>query len=264
MAYLTEESLRAQFIGTWAARGTDPQRVLDDFLGPDLDPEAFWATAGTNLHAGKIRLIFVADEIPRELQRIVEFLNQQMDPAEVLGVEIKQYTAKGEGLRTLVPRVVGHLAQPRRTGGRQWDESSFFEDLARRSRGDVAPARAILAWAREKADWIWWGKGDRSGSFIPMFGPRGSAQTLVAVWTYGSVEVQFQWMTQPPFSDVSERRALRELLNEVPGVAIPESALDKRPAFPLSTLADKASLARFLGALDWAAAKARAAGQTAP
>ena len=153
---------------------------------------------------------------------------------------------------------------------------SFPESWATwRSRGALADgsgmrvrsSRTLLAAAeenREKADWIWWGKGDRSGSFIPMFGPRGSAQTLVAVWTYGSVEVQFQWMTRPPFSDVSERRALRELLNEVPGVAIPESALDKRPAFPLSTLADKASLARFLGALDWAAAKARAAGQTAP
>jgi len=31
-----------------------------------------------------IRMLFVADRIPAELRRIVEFLNEQMDPAEVL------------------------------------------------------------------------------------------------------------------------------------------------------------------------------------
>jgi hypothetical protein len=35
--------------------------------------------------------VFVADEIPVELRRIVEFINGQMDPAELLAVEIKQY-----------------------------------------------------------------------------------------------------------------------------------------------------------------------------
>jgi hypothetical protein len=59
-------------------------------------PETFWAMVKTNLQAGRVRLIFVADVIPPELRRIVEFLNAQMDPAEVLALEIKQYV--GEGL----------------------------------------------------------------------------------------------------------------------------------------------------------------------
>ena len=45
----------------------------------------------TNLQVGKVRLIFLADRIPAELRRVVEFLNQQIDLAEVLAVEIKQY-----------------------------------------------------------------------------------------------------------------------------------------------------------------------------
>jgi hypothetical protein len=53
-------------------------------------------------------MIFVADSIPPELKRVVEFLNQQMDPAEVLALELRQYV--GEGLRTLVPRVIGNTA----------------------------------------------------------------------------------------------------------------------------------------------------------
>ncbi len=43
---------------------------------------------------------------------MVEFLNAQMDPAEVLALEIKQYI--GQGLKTLVPRVVGQTAEAQR------------------------------------------------------------------------------------------------------------------------------------------------------
>ena len=41
-----------------------------------------------------MRLVFLADEIPSELRRIVEFLNQQMDPAEVLAVEVRQFIGR--------------------------------------------------------------------------------------------------------------------------------------------------------------------------
>ena len=56
-------------------------------------------------------MVFVADAIPTELITIVEFLNIQMDPAEVLAVEVKQYVNKG--LKTLVPRLMGHTAEVR-------------------------------------------------------------------------------------------------------------------------------------------------------
>jgi hypothetical protein len=36
-------------------------------------------------------MVFVSDEIPRELWRVVEFLNGQMNPAEVPAIEVKQY-----------------------------------------------------------------------------------------------------------------------------------------------------------------------------
>ena len=55
--------------------------------------------------------MFVADEIPRELRRIIEFLNEKMSSVEVLGVEIRQY--RGEGISALVPRVVGQTESAR-------------------------------------------------------------------------------------------------------------------------------------------------------
>ena len=53
---------------------------------PDLDAEQFWANVHANLTAGRIRMLFVADALPLELCRVIEFLNEQMSPAEVLGV----------------------------------------------------------------------------------------------------------------------------------------------------------------------------------
>lgn len=68
-----------------------------------------------NLRAGRIRMVFVADVIYPELKRIVEFLNAQMSPAEVIALEIKHYT--GQGPRTLVPRLIGRTAEAERRKG---------------------------------------------------------------------------------------------------------------------------------------------------
>ena len=76
---------------------------------------AFWIAVDSNLRAGRVRLVFVSDEIPPELRRIIEFLNGQMTPAEVIGIEMKQYV--GEGMRTLVRASSGQLlAHPVRLG----------------------------------------------------------------------------------------------------------------------------------------------------
>src|SRR5262245_15939078 len=107
VAYLPVETIRARFEALCKDR--DPSEVIAQFLGETTAPEEFWQRVKTNLQAGRIRLLFVADEIPAELRRVVEFLNGQMDPAEVLAVEVKQYT--GRGLQALVPRVIGQTAE---------------------------------------------------------------------------------------------------------------------------------------------------------
>lgn len=109
VVYWPIESIYAAFQVNCELQGRDPKAVMEVFLGLEVDQDQFWQKAKTNLQAGRVRMVFVADEIPSELQRIVEFLNQQMDPAEVLAVEIKQYI--GQGLKTLVPRVIGQTAE---------------------------------------------------------------------------------------------------------------------------------------------------------
>src|SRR5262245_32310617 len=112
VVYWPVESIRAKFEEGCQQREADPAKELTAFLNEGVGAEQFWQWVKVNLQAGRIRMVFVADEIPSELRRIVEFLNGQMDPAEVLAIEVKQYV--GQGLKTLVPRVIGRTTEAER------------------------------------------------------------------------------------------------------------------------------------------------------
>ena len=113
----------------------DPDAELGKLLQPDGDEEpdadAFWERVATHLAVARLRLLFVADDIPDELARVVEFLNAQMPGIEVLAVEIKQF--KGNSRQTLVPRVLGRTAaSPRSRAGQgtrrlKLDRESFLD-----------------------------------------------------------------------------------------------------------------------------------------
>lgn len=255
VAYWPAERIRAQFEARY---GEKADVVLQEFLNAEgeaavSNPESFWQQVKTNLQAGRIRLIFAADKIPPELCRIVEFLNTQMNPAEVLALELKQYA--GQGLRTLVPHVLGQKTKPGsdQEGPRQWDEVSFFQDLqARRGAEDAAVARQILAWAKNHNLHLLWGKGKRWGSFFPLLKHAEKTFWLFSVWTYGTVEIQFQMMYQrPPFDQEEKRLDLRARLNQLPGVTIALESITKRPSINLSVLRPKAHLEQFLQIFDW-------------
>jgi hypothetical protein len=104
VAYWQVGTIAMAFAATCTAAGTDADSTLADFLG-DGDPGAFWDQVDTNFQAGRLKLVFVADTIPRELARIVEFLNEQMK-ADVRAVELRWYQ-NPDGATTLVPRIFG-------------------------------------------------------------------------------------------------------------------------------------------------------------
>ena len=108
------DQIRELFATKCAVGGRDPHDELAAFLGSEGEEGDFWNRASANLREGRLRMLFVADRVPPALQRIVEFLNRQMSPAEVLAVEIKQFTSERDSMvRTLVPRVIGQSEQTR-------------------------------------------------------------------------------------------------------------------------------------------------------
>jgi hypothetical protein len=252
VVYWPVEDIRARY----EAASAGSSQVMGEFLGEGADPGEFWQRVKTNLQAGRVRMVFVADRVPPELRRIVEFLNLQMDPAEVLALEVEQFV--GSGLRTLVPRIVGQTADAQRrksagTGtGRQWDDSSFFEALEERGPDATKAARQIQTWATENGARIEYGSGRRTGSMIPTFTHLGRHYYLFAAYTYGNIEIYFQWLKgKPPFDDETKRLELLERLNQVRGVDIPLDAINRRPSIRLDSLAASDVINPFLGVLDW-------------
>jgi hypothetical protein len=99
-------------------------------------------------------MLFVADRISKELTRIVEFLNEQMRPAEVLAIEIEHFLG-ADGMRTLVPRLVGATARAQTVKSVQapldpLDESEWFQSLAEKF-GPTAlqGAERLIRWLRD-------------------------------------------------------------------------------------------------------------------
>jgi hypothetical protein len=256
VVYWPPEALRATF-----EAGDGAEERLRDFLDPESDADVFWEQVGTNLKAGRIRLVFVSDEIPPELRRIVEFLNTQMTPADVLAVEIKQYV--GEGLQTLVPRVIGQTAEAqmrkRRPEGRHWDEASFLEEIERhKGSEEAAVARQIIEWSRSHLPRFTWGKGASLGTFSPALDYQGHSYWPFAILTNKGVEIQFQWMNgMPPFDQEAKRLEFVRRLNDVPGVQIPEDAINRRPSLPLGLFVRPEALATLLAAFEWFLSEAR-------
>lgn len=109
-ACLPDCTVRARFETQLEERGLQVDAVMEEFLGSEDDPdefrqrvEEFWQRVATNVQVGRLRLLFVADQIPPELRRVVEFLNQQMNPAEVLAAACVVGSGRQRGfIRTLV------------------------------------------------------------------------------------------------------------------------------------------------------------------
>jgi len=223
VSYWPVEQIRERYEATCHSKGLDPEEELIDCLGAETEElEIYWQRLKTNLKAGKVRMLFVADTIPTELRRIVEFLNEQMTPAEVLAIEMKQYA--GEGLKTLVPKVIGQTTQaqllkkassPKET--RQWDEGSFLAELkACSGESAVETVQQILDWAKQHQLEIAWGKGAKWGSFIPFFVHGGMRYRLFRAWSADSLEIYFKFLRrQSPFEESSR---FAGLLNKFYGI----------------------------------------------
>lgn len=257
-AFVPVERMQALLEARCADAGLDAgEEVLA--LSEFDDVDEYWSRVKSNLDAGRIRLLFVADKLPVELRRIIEFLNRHTDPVEVLGVEVRQYVGEDD-LRTLVPRVFGQTveATAKKTGrtrsrlpSRQWDEGSYFPEIEERVGAEAAGvARRIYEWAQERDLRVWWGKGAQTGSFIPILDYGDEWHSTMWVATDGRIELQFAQMApRPPFAEAARREALLARLNSLPEVAIPPDGIDRMPSIRLADL--QAVIDDYLAVWDW-------------
>ena len=232
----------------------DAAEVLATHLGPDVDPDLYWERVGTNLAAGRVRLVFVADVIPPELRAIVEFLNGQMSPADVLAVEIRQYVDQTGQHQTLVPRLIGETQVARRAKGHAphitWTEQTWVQSVRDIHGDDTASvAERLMSWARDRGFEVALGTRAKRPSAVLRLPGRF---TLLAITSQGRIQMYMRDLqSAAPFDQLDERRALKARLETIPIVVIDETKLDKYPSFPLDAIGPPAAFAQLTETLDW-------------
>lgn len=269
VVYWPIEGIRAKFEARCARDGRDPSEVLTEVFasdGSEFSEEDFWQRAKTNLQAGRVRLLFVADHIPEELRRIVEFLNSRMDPTEVLALELRQFV--GEGVKTLVPRLIGQTAEAeqKKSAGvralRQWDRDSFLAQLEEKNGPEIRMvAETLMGWAARRMPREYWGAGKEVGSFVPWLDTATTSHSLVVLRTDGTLELRFgELLKRPPYDDERKRQELLDQVNGIPGINLPPGAVNGWKTFSMTPLIDDDTLAQLVRVLDRAVDDLVAAG----
>lgn len=256
MTYWSIDSLKDSYERTCKDSGRNGDDMLAELIGPEQTSAQFWTQVKTNLQAGRLRLLFVADHIPIELRRIVEFLNQQMDPVEVLAIELRQYAK--DGLKTIVPMVYGQTqeATQRRSRGtsERWDEQRFFDKLQTRvGSTETAIARKVYEWMGKAGRRLVFGTGREEGSAYPLLRPQGVVINPVYLSTDGKIWLQFRSLEgKPIFGEIGKRRELMRKFSEIRGSGLSEADLGKYPSIPLAKIAaDPEGASKLLAALEW-------------
>ena len=62
---------------------------------------------------------------------------------------------------------------------------------------------------------------------------------------------QFQLYKKPPFDNEEHRRDLLHRVNEIEGVALPDSAINSLRGIRLSLLSNEQQFSKLLSAMDW-------------
>jgi hypothetical protein len=253
VVYWPVDRLRERFART---HGEDADHKLNEFLDDQMEPEQFWQLANKNLQDRNVRLLFVADEIPPELQRIVEFLNEQMDQTEVLAIEIKQFVGRGQ--TGLVPRVIGSTAEAQvkkssATSAPPATVEEIIEALRDRSAKEAEIAQRILEWSklffipRCSRTSLRLDFKENPSTFHPM-----SVDTSGRLWTYNT-----NIRSTPPF-DVNENwTEFRRQIDDIPGLSFKHGEMYS--SAKLSSLVNDAALTRFLNVIAWSIQQVRMA-----
>jgi hypothetical protein len=247
VAYWKAGTIAEAFLKTCEAQGKVAEDELQSFLG-DAGADDFWAQVDANFQAGRIKLVFVADVIPPELARIVEFLNEQMQ-ATVRAVELQWYDGEGKAT-TLVPRVIGETqraaaqksaraALPAVTTD-EWIE----REITRFGEAAVKGAHAYVRWIEDLGGQAVVAEPLQGSIRAKFVDADGTAVYPLHLWSQGAqVELSFRYLQKRPgLADEAVRQSHYDAFAAVLG-PLSTTSLKGGPGFKAATVAEPAKVA---------------------
>ena len=231
------------------------EQMVVELLGrEDADPEEYWQQAEANLRAGRIRLLFVADELPPSLVRIIEFLNEQMRPATVVGIEIRHYVNGAQ--RLLVPRVIGQTAKAQATKATTTPAEVMSEEAwrgryAQEHGSDAAQLLdEMVTWFRSKADECNLTK--RQESYFVRIDRDGRSYYPLTLARNGTIYPCLAYLkSSPGFTEDSKRQEIYDRFASLPGIKLSTKNIAGYPAFPILALTAPQAKDAFKKASEW-------------
>jgi hypothetical protein len=265
-AFWSAEKVRSAFERNVNGKVDDAGAYLETVLGlPAGGYDNYWQSLQANLDQNRLRLVIVADKIPVETLRIIEYLNRQMVNTDVFAVTVSQFV--GGDVRTLTARLLNpSVAETQRKAsslraGAPWTRERFYDALLASQPPEAAAVmQSIEAWATTKRQVeLSFGSGTQDGSIRIAFrtnpGPQGSRTgadvVFLTLWTYGSIEVDLEYIAKfAAFREDAARSDLVRRLNEI-GCDIPQESIRKRPNISWTLLNHAGNTRRFIEVQDW-------------
>ena len=170
----------------------------------------------------------------------------------------------GQGVKTLVPRVLGQTETTRQRKraqtGRQESASreeiteADFMSLVRseRTSEEAEIIEHLIQWARSQGLEDDFRQGQRGAVFYPQFIQDGVDYSPIVVDQDGYVRIQMRRLkNRPPFDSVSKRSSLHERIKDIPGLVLTDAGMEGLSLIPIASLTEEAQRTAFLNALDF-------------
>lgn len=239
----------------YQGKAREAKEAILNFLG--------WDEADEERFAQLVRIVLVAPEFSKEITSAVLWLNQQ--GLDIQCIRMKPYALEDRVLIDVqqiipIPEAEDYQVQVREKTTREriakktkWDEEKFFKALEENAGPKAgAIARDLLVWAKPLVAYVWYGEGEKSGSYTPTVKVDQDKVHLFVVRTDGKIRVRFSELKRKsPFQDVEIRLALLERLNKISGLTLPKESIEGNPHFSLLLLEDESSFQLFKASVLW-------------
>jgi hypothetical protein len=254
------DRLHARFDRRCEKEAVDRDVDFEQFLGGTTfeDEDQFWAEVHTRLSAGRIRLLFVADQLSATLIRIIEYLNAQLRTAEVLGVEVARHASADGAVIAYQPVVRGRTsAVPSvKTPSESRTRGEFDAVLAERHGDAVLGAVSTLVDRAEAlGGFVSIGTSAKSPRlFLNFHTPVGRDIWPIAINPGpGKLVLFLRYLKHhPAFADETQRAELVARMEAATGRPATGDNLGGFPFFPIDVVTAPGVVDEVVGALEWA------------
>jgi len=233
-------------------REEDAEELISNFVD-SIDSENFI------LNSGDQRLILVAANFRKEVTATAMWL--MAHDIKVKCIKITPYQHGDDILldtEQIIPvpdteEYIIRLQEKERADAKpaRWTEKRFMEAVQRKyGQEGVNVYSDLLNKMKTVSTRIEWGEGKLSGSYFPVYDSRLDSHWIYAMWTGGTVEIQFQHCREP-FKKLDRRKELRDKLSVVSGKDIPDESLAGRPSIQWEDLRSEEVRQKLVDIFQW-------------